>query len=289
MRWYNLTIKKYLYLVPSLAFVVLLVAYGLLQAIIESFTDPNSHQFTTKNYARLLEQQSFWDSVTFSISISFTSTVISLSLGIILTKLLYEHFLKNYWKQLIWLPMLFPHFIAGYLILQLIAPSGLFSTIAYQLGLISEISDFPIIVFDRQGIGIILTYVWKEIPFVVLMLLPVFSQIDHRYHDVVTTLGGGKWHIFRTVEWPWLFPVVVETGLIVFSFILAAFEIPYILGVTYPKMVSILSYQWFYEGNWSNRPLAMASMLIITFFIMGISLLFFYLLQKKRYRMMRGN
>lgn len=274
---------------PGLAFVTILVAYGLLQTIIESFTDPNSQMLTLANYVRLFEQKSFWDSLTFSLRVSIISTVISLALGIMITKLLYEQLFKKNWKQLIWLPMLFPHFIAGYLILLIFAPSGFFSSIVYQLGLINEVTEFPIMVMDRQGIGIMLTYIWKEIPFVILMLLPVYAQIDRRYKDVVTTLGGGNWEVFRTVEWPWLFPIVMETGLIVFAFVFATFEVPYLLGATYPKMLPVLAYQWFFEGNWSNRPLAMASMLLITAFIMIMSSLFFYLLQKKRYRMMRGN
>lgn len=289
MRWSNLTIKKYLYLVPGLAFVSILVSYGLLQTLIESFTDPNSQMLTLANYVRLFEQKSFWDSLTFSLRVSIISTVISLALGMMITKLLYEELFKKNWKQLIWLPMLFPHFIAGYLILLIFAPSGFFSSLVYQLGLINEVTEFPIMVMDRQGIGIILTYIWKEVPFVILMLLPVYAQIDRRYKDVVTTLGGGNWEVFRTVEWPWLFPIVMETGLIVFAFVFATFEVPYLLGATYPKMLPVLAYQWFFEGDWSNRPLAMASMLFITAFIMILSSLFFYLLQKKRFRMMRGN
>lgn len=289
MRWYNPTVKKHVLLLPGLLFVIILVAYGLLQTIIESFTDPTSNQLSLANYIRLFEQTSFWDSLEFSLRVSFISTIFSLLIGTIVTKVLYEALLKKYWKQLVWLPMLFPHFIAGYLVLLIFAPSGLFSTWAYQVQLIEDMSQFPIIIMDRQGVGIIQTYIWKEIPFVVLMLLPVFAQIDNRYKEVVTTLGGGRWEMFRTVEWPWLFPVIIETGLIVFAFVFAAFEVPYLLGATYPKMLPVLAYQWFFEGDWSNRPLAMASMLLITAFIMMVATMFFYLLQKKRYRMMRGN
>jgi putative spermidine/putrescine transport system permease protein len=92
-----------------------------------------------------------------------------------------------------------------------------------------------------------------------------------------------------TVEWRWLLPVVLETGIIIFAFILAAFEVPYLLGATYPKMLPVLAYQWFFEGDWSNRPLAMASMVILTVFIVTIALFVLSMTQKMRYRMMRGN
>lgn len=289
MRWYSPDHRKYLYLLPGLLFVSIFIGYGLLQAFLESITDYNTQTFTFEYYARLFEQRALWDSLLFSVQVTMVSTVVSLAVGIIVTKFLYQYLLKNHLRQFVWIPMLFPHFVAGYMILFLFSQGGWFSSVAFQLNMISDPSQFPILTMDRQGIGIILTYVWKEIPFVVLMLLPVYYQMDWRYKDVVKTLGGGKWQTFITVEWRWLLPVVLETGIIVFAFILAAFEVPYLLGATYPKLLPVLAYQWFFEGDWSNRPLAMASMVLLTVFIVIISFIVLSLLQKMRYRMMRGN
>lgn len=289
MRWYSPDHRKYLYLLPGLLFVSIFIGYGLLQAFLESITDYNTQTFTFEYYARLFEQRALWDSLLFSVQVTMVSTVVSLAVGIIVTKFLYQYLLKNHLRQFVWIPMLFPHFVAGYMILFLFSQGGWFSSVAFQLNMISDPSQFPILTMDRQGIGIILTYVWKEIPFVVLMLLPVYYQMDWRYKDVVKTLGGGKWQTFITVEWRWLLPVVLETGIIVFAFILAAFEVPYLLGATYPKLLPVLAYQWFFEGDWSNRPLAMASMVLLTVFIVIISFSVLSLLQKMRYRMMRGN
>jgi putative spermidine/putrescine transport system permease protein len=278
-----------LYLLPGLLFVFVFIGYGLLQAFLESITDYNTQTVTFEHYVRLFEQRAFWDSLVFSVQVTMISTVISLAVGIFVTKILYQYLLENYLRQFVWLPMLFPHFVAGYMILLLFSQGGWFSSATYSLNLINEPSQFPILIMDRQGIGIILTYVWKEIPFVVLMLLPVYYQIDSRYEDVVKTLGGGKWQTFITVEWRWLLPVVLETGLIIFAFILAAFEVPYLLGVTYPKMLPVLAYQWFFEGDWSNRPLAMASMILLTVIIVTVAFIVLSMIQKMRYRMMRGN
>ena len=154
--------------------------------------------------------------------------------------------------------------------------------------LIQETSRFPVLVNDKNGLGIIVTYLWKEIPFVLLMSMPVYRRMDWRYEDVVRTLGGGQWQVFKTVEWPALLPVLVETGIILFAFIFSAFELPYLLGVTYPKMISVMAYQWFYEGSWSNRPLAMALMTVSTVMVLIVAVVLLGLIQGKRYRMMRG-
>jgi putative spermidine/putrescine transport system permease protein len=276
-------------LAPGLIFVLLLVGYGLLQAIIESIQTPGQSGAWTLNYYKILFADSmFWDSLGLSLKITLLSTGISLFIGIFLTKWLYHYLLKEKWKLIIWIPMLIPHFVAGYIVLFFFSQSGWFSALFYQLGFIADRQEFPILVMDRGGIGIILSYVWKEVPFVVLMLLPVYYQLDHRYKDVVYTLGGGRWQAFRTAEWPWLAPVVAETGIIIFAFIFAAFELPYLLGVTYPKMLPVLAYEWFSVGDWSGRPLAMATMITTTFFILMLSIFVFRYSQSIRYHMMRG-
>lgn len=290
MKWFsNNQSKPYLLLLPSLAVIFILVFYGLIVAVLESLKTPASNYLLTfYNYKQLFSNRLFLDSFIYSIKISLISTFLSLLIGIILTKLLDTHLLKEKWDILIWIPMVVPHFVAGYMIFLFFSPTGWFSGLWYHLNWLTDPSQFPILVNDREGVGIILTYVWKEVPFVILMLLPVFHQLNPQYKDVVRTLGGGPWQVFITAEWPWLFPVVMETGIILFAFILSAFEVPYLLGVTYPKMISILVYQWFFEGNWSHRPLAMAAILYTSFVIILLTLVYFCLSQNARLRNMKG-
>ena len=47
---------------------------------------------------------------------------------------------------------------------------------ALAVGLIESAEAFPLLINDRFGIGIMLAYVWKEIPFITLMLLSVLRS-----------------------------------------------------------------------------------------------------------------
>ncbi|OEF97581.1 hypothetical protein BHF68_04535 [Desulfuribacillus alkaliarsenatis] len=279
-----------LQLLPGILFVVVIVGYGVVSAFVESVSGGTGvgESWTLEHYQRLIANDVFWESFIFSIKVTSISTLISLFIGVIIARTLYQCFISDYAKLLTWVPMLIPHFVAAYMVILLFSPSGWFSSIGYQLGLIEYQSQFPILVMDRAGIGIILAYIWKQVPFVVLMVLPVYYQLDKRYLEVARTLGSNKRQVFFTVEWPWLYPVVIEVGIILFAFIIAAFEIPYLLGSTFPKMLSVVTYQWFYEGSWSQRPLAMAAMSLLTVMILFVSFLALFLLQKSRYRMMKG-
>lgn len=281
--------KPYLLLLPCLLFFIIFTLYGTVMVFVQSLDSPaNPGSWCFLNYDRLFRSTEFISATGLTLTVGVASTVMSLIFGTVLVHHTWKYFNSTKWTAPVWLPMLIPHFAAGYIMVLILGQSGWLSGLVYQLNLISDQTQFPVLVNDRYGIGIIATYIWKEVPFVVLMLIPVYQMIDWRYADVVRTLGGGKWELFKTVEWPLLYPVLAETGVILFAFIISAFEVPYLLGVTYPKMLPVMAFRLFYEGDWSSRPLAMAVMTISTTVILVIALITVLILQTRRYRMMRG-
>ena len=250
--------RLYVYILPAFIFISLFIGFGLFRAVTESLSGPQSI-FT--HYITLFNSDEVYESVKISLYVTTISTLFSLLIGLVITRFLFRFFSSISWKYIVWIPMIIPHFVAAYLVYIIFSQTGIVSSILYYLNDIGL--PFPL-VNDTAYIGVILTYIWKEVPFVVLMLLPIYQQIDKRYEDVVRTLGGKGWQVWKTVELPWIGPVLLEAGLIIFAFVIAAYEVPALLGVTYPKMFSVLVYEWFYEGNWENRPLAQALMIVLT-------------------------
>jgi putative spermidine/putrescine transport system permease protein len=286
MKWFNKN-SWILSLLPAILFTVILIGYGLMMAISESLHE--NGRFTFRYYMNVFENDIFIASFRHSLFIALVSTLLSVIIGLFLTRWLHYYLRNRFAKVFLWIPMLFPHFVWGYMMLLLFSQTGWVSSFFYHIGVIHNPDQFPVIIKDSYGIGIIITYVWKEIPFVILMLLPVYSQLNHRLSSVVKTLGGNEWHVFKTVEWPWVFPVLLEVSVIIFAFILSAYEVPYLLGTTYPKMISLLVYEWFFEGDWSNRPQSFAAMMSVTLLIFMIMTICFAFLTRKRYRIMKGN
>lgn len=283
----NNRIRPYLLLLPAFVLTVGLLGYGTLYGIIQSFQKDLGWSFDA--YKDLFHLKVFKTSLIYSLYITLQSTVLALLIGMGITHFLFPYLQRDKWKAVIWIPMLFPHFAAGYLIVLIFSDSGWMSSLLWQSGHIQQIDQFPNLVNDPNGIGIILTYTWKEIPFVVLMLLPIYAQMDGRLKDVAATLGGNKVQVFLTAQWPFLWPTIVEIALILFAFIFAAFEVPYLLGVTYPQMTPVLAFEWFFDGNWDQRPLAFASMVILTLLIVVLTSISYSSIQKYRHRLMRGS
>ena len=252
---------------PAILLVTFLVGYGLLMSFLESIHYRQSPGLQV--YLELLQQNSFIDSFLYSFRISIVSTCVSVIIGLVLVRITYPLLQRSFPKLVVWLPLLFPHFVWGYMLFLLFSQTGIGN-------------NFPIQFKDQFGSGIILTYVWKEVPFVILMLLPVYEQLSHAKRELVYTLGGKGWAVLRHVEWPYVFPVLLETFFIIFAFVFSAYEVPALLGVTYPKMVSVLSYDWFFSSDWTKQPYAFAAMIVTTVMIVAFVWITFALTRKSR-------
>jgi putative spermidine/putrescine transport system permease protein len=54
-------------------------------------------------------------------------------------------------------------------------------------------------------------------------------------------------------------------------------------------MIPVLSYEWFFGGDWSTRPIAFAAMMMITGLSALIALISFLFTQKYRHQLMKGS
>jgi putative spermidine/putrescine transport system permease protein len=284
VKWQR--VNNTLLLIPALLFFIFIPGLGIVLALLESVRSEGN--ITFGHYVDLFEEKRFMTSFLFSLTVTSISTILSLCIGLGIVKAFSSLLKENKHKLLVWIPMLVPHFVWAYLVYLLFNQSGFFSNVFEMGGWIDDRSQFPTLVQDRNGIGIILTYVWKEVPFVTLMLLPVYATLSKSYKEIASLLGAGPYKAFWVAEWPFILPVLVETGAILFAFIFTAYEVPQLLGVTSPQLLAILAYDWFYSGSWSDRPLAFASLVLVGLSIGGVMWLLIYFTNKKRLHITKG-
>ena len=163
-------VKIALLLTPALTIIVILFFGGLAVGLMRSFnympviglTEPN-----LRAYAAVFTDREFYLSFLLTFHIAFTSTVISAALAIGAALLLRRQFIgRAVVNFLFQLNLTVPHLVGAIGILYLFSQSGSFARLAAEWGMIARPGDFPALVFDPYAIGIILQYVWKEIPFI---------------------------------------------------------------------------------------------------------------------------
>lgn len=161
-------------------------------------------------------------------------------------------------------PLGIPHVVAGYMVLTLLAPTGLIARLLHAVGVAAEPGQMPAWSHDAFGWGIISAYVFKESPFVAVLVYPLVGAAVRRLQEAAAPLGATPLQAFRHMVWPLIRPGVLATGLIVFAYTVGAFEIPYVLGRTYPRALPVLAYQKYTSIDLADRPVAMALAVLLT-------------------------
>jgi len=161
------------------------------------------------------------------------------------------------------IPLAVPHLVIAVAMLFLLAPSGIAARFFQALGWIEGPGEFPLLINDSWCIGIIAVYVWKEIPFITLMLLSALKNFGIELLEVGRTLKAGRRQRFRFILLPVLSPSLGAACLIVFAFTFGAFEVPYLLGRTWPMTLPVLAYRNYSDVDLLARPEGIAAGMVI--------------------------
>ncbi|MFD2612299.1 ABC transporter permease subunit [Paenibacillus gansuensis] len=189
--------------------------------------------------------------------------------------------LRRYANQGGWLYFLLqfnlpvPHVVGAIAMLTLFGQSGLLSRLAYWAGMIRQPSEFPVLVTDSYGMGIVLEYVWKEVPFIAISVLSILKSWTVPYEKQLQLLGAGMWHRWRFVTLPFMLPALTASSIIVFAYSFGSFEVPFVLGSVSRPTLPIWSYQSYLNPDLTHRSEAMAINMVIT--LISMFLIIFYM------------
>jgi putative spermidine/putrescine transport system permease protein len=227
-------------------------------------------------YIELFHSAVFYRSLFFSLGISLVTTAIAALIAVILAL-----WIRRYTRQGGWLHFLLqfnlpvPHVVGAIAILMLFGQSGLISRLAYWAGMIQQPSQFPVLVTDQNGIGIVLENVWKEVPFIAVSVLSILKSWVVPYEKQLQLLGANAWQRWRLVTFPFMLPALLASSIIVFVYTFGSFEVPYVLGSVSKPTLSILAYQAYLNPDLMYRSEAMAINIVIT--IISIILIILYM------------
>lgn len=271
-------LKPYVLLAPVLFVLLGIFMTGIIIGIAQSlgyFPVIGMKELTVRYYTEILTDTEFLSSLRFSLYVSLASSALAVVLGVILAFLLLQNKHKKGIEQTLYkLPIVVPHIVAALLVYNISAQSGLMPRLLYSLGLISAQQQFPALVFDKWGVGVITAYLWKEIPFIAMVVYAVLGNISGKLTDAALNLGANRGQIFWHVLLPIALPSIISSFIIIFAFSFGAFEVPYLLGPTGSKTLAVKAYIEYSNADLGNRPYAMAINSVLT--IVSIALIWVY-------------
>ncbi len=265
------TVRAMAGIFPAIFLLSLLFIPGLAIVIWGSFIADGEVSFHA--YRSLFMDSRFFSSLFFSCSVALVSTAITVILAILTALKLQQRgpFLLVFYQ----LPLAVPYLVAAVGILLLFSQSGLISRVMFASKNLEQATDFPILVHNGYGFGIILTYVWKQIPFLGILIISMLRTLVPEYGRVASNLGAGRWQSFRYVTLPLLMPAIIPGSIILLAHNFGAFEVPYVLGRPFPSMSSILAYRWYTDSIPTQHILGLA--MSVCCFVISTLLVFIYM------------
>ncbi|MCG3207663.1 MAG: Trehalose transport system permease protein SugA [Anaerolineae bacterium] len=238
-RWFNLNDQRGLGLLltlPAMLAIFGMVFIPFISSLILSLQRrdvgrPQLDGFVgLENYLKLLQDERFLNSLRVTLTFSLTSVIFELILGITIALVLNEQFKgRGFVRGLIILPWALPSIVNAAMWQWIYnADYGALNALLTQLGLTDQYQVWLANPHAAMAL-IILSNVWKETPFTVLLVLAALQGIPADIYDAAKVDGASAWQRFIFITLRLLTPVIMVVAFLQLLWGLQTFELAYIV------------------------------------------------------------
>lgn len=221
--------KSRVYLLALLPFLVLILTYELaplITMVVRSFIATKGGGFTLDHYAAIFQKKLYRDAVLNSLCLSLLSSAIGITIAFFGAKAADESLprrrnvflsILNMTSNFAGVPLAFSYII-------LLGNAGVLILLGRHFG-IGFLESYNLYSFS----GLLLVYVYFQIPLGTMLLVPAFQALRQEWRDAVSLLGGGALRYWFKVGFPVLLPSLLGTFSVLFSNAVAAYATAYAL------------------------------------------------------------
>ena len=249
----------------------------LINIVIESFTKQGGGGFTFDHFIKIfttrLYQQSIFNSVWISLFSAFAGIVIAFLAAKAANAASVK--VRNVFTSVLNITSNFAGVPLAFAFMILLGNAGILTLIGKNYG-IGFLADFDLYSIN----GLLLTYVYFQIPLASLLMLPIFAGLKKEWKEAVHLLGGNAFHYWFKVAIPSLIPSILGTFSVLFANSLAAYGTAYALLSNNVALLPIRISQQYVGEVVQNQEFGCALSLIMML-LMVISILVTNKLQKR--------
>jgi sn-glycerol 3-phosphate transport system permease protein len=283
------TLEGYLYLAPSLFFLFVFVFLPVFTSFTLSLNRAapfgNRQIFVgLDNYVRLLTSAEYWgiiwNTLLFTLGVVPTSLVLAVLLAVALNYPV-RH-LRSLHRLLIFVPVVISTAVAGVLFKWLYHP--VVGYLNYWLGLIGIEGPDWTTSTAWALLAIILTTIWKELGFNVIIALAGVQNIDQSYYDAARVDGATALHRFFYITLPLISPTLFFLLIINVIHSFESFAQIHVLTEGGPgQATTTMVYSIYYDAfvGTPQRGIASAQAYILAVVVMIVSFVQFKVLNKR--------
>ncbi|MBV8962557.1 MAG: ABC transporter permease subunit [Hyphomicrobiales bacterium] len=231
----------FLGVVPFFVFAIMFLLWPTAFLMVGSFQDNEGH-FTLENIRRLTEP-TILNAYTISIEISVASALLGAIFGFFLAAAVVLGGLPRWLRPTLMtfcgVASNFAGLPLAFAFLATLGRTGLVTALLYNyLGFDLYATGFNVLSFT----GLTLTYLYFQIPLMVLILTPALDGLKREWREAAEVLGATSWQYWRHVAIPVLWPSFLGTTLLLFANSFGAVATAYGLTGSSLNIVPILLY-----------------------------------------------
>lgn len=284
-KWANKNIK-WIFIMPTIIFVLLMITYPLIYTFRLSLSDwkmgkDQAMNFVgLQNYINYFKDQRFWDAFVRTLLYTFFAVGIEAILGVAIA-LIVGRIKKrtNVIRTVFLLPMVATPVAVGIVWKLMYDPSiGVFNMILRGVGLpTSSWLSSPNSVFP----SLLLMDIWEWTPMIMLMVLAGMSALPDDVFESARVDGASSFKLIWRIQLPLLMPTILMAVLLRMIDALKTFDQIYSTTSGGPgyssENLNILSYREAFENFYMGK----ASSLLILFFLLVLLVAIIYIFSKK--------
>lgn len=277
-------------LAPAILLMTFVILYPLIQSFVLAFfnrelTKPLQNNFVfLENFQRMIQDQSFWNTVQNTFLFTFTTVVISVLIGLVVA-LAIDQLPDKYagLRGLILVPWVIPGIVVGFLFMYMFDYDvGILNFLLQKFGIIGEY--IPWLMDGKWAMAaIIVAHVWNQIPFHVLMISAGLKTISSDLQEAAIVEGASRWQEFWHVTLPGIKGILVISSLLMLIRNFNNFPIIFTMTGGGPGESTTTSVLHIYKLAFEKFQISYASAVGIVWVIvlLILSIIYFRLLQKE--------
>lgn len=219
---------------PSLLMIALLFLYPLGFSVVSAFAESGSW-----GLANFYKAYQFYSrDILFTIVIVLISTALvglfAIAIGGYLT--LGEN--PRAVAILRWLyrwPLFIPFIVSAQLMRTFLAKNGMMNNVLIELGLLDQLQSVSFL--DWRGI--VVTFVWKQTPFVALLVAGAMAALDRTTIEAARNLGASRLRILIEIIIPQIATTLMVGLILTYVVIMSVLSVPLMINAQSPTMLTV--------------------------------------------------
>jgi len=229
-RWAALAL-----VMPALAVVGVFFVAPLALSAVGAFRDPGG-AFTLAHFEKALDFYS--RDLIFTVAIVALSTLLIAVVAIAIAGYLTLGENPRAVALLRWLyrwPLFIPFVVAGQVMRTFLAKNGMLNHVLIAGGLIEPIHAESML--DWRGI--VVAFVWKQAPFVTLLLAGAMAALERQHIEAARNLGAPRWRVLADIVLPQVRGTLLVGLVLSFVTMLSVLSVPLMINPNSPTMVTV--------------------------------------------------